>query len=205
MAHFYTNQEIEWLKEHVRGTPFKKLTQDFNAQFQTNLEEKSICNACINRGLTNGIDRRFKKGSTPLNKNRPKTYLSPKAQEKCQDTYFKKGHLPANTAPLGTERESGGYMQVKVSEKRNDSKKNWRLKHHLIYEKEIGLIPKGWVVIFIDGDRHNFDPTNLMAVPKRAVSVFNKKYGFTQDREQDKTNWLLARLEAETNYREKKR
>lgn len=35
--------------------------------------------------------------------------------------------------PIGTERDEGGYIRVKVSEKRD-----WRLKHHLVMEKHIG-------------------------------------------------------------------
>lgn len=63
---------------------------------------------------------------------------------------------PHNTLPVGSERvDRDGYLWVKIGSGRRD----WRLKHHM------GLdVPKGYKVIFIDGNKRNFDKANLMLV-----------------------------------------
>lgn len=78
--------------------------------------------------------------------------------------------------PVGTERESkDGYIVVKVREYASVpmSKDNWELKHVHVYEQAHGAVPDGCVVYFADGDRRNFDPANLVAVPRRLVGIMN--------------------------------
>lgn len=78
--------------------------------------------------------------------------------------------------PVGGERVGkDGYVVVKVSEEATVpmSKDNWRLKHVHVWERENGPLPEGHCVYFADGDRRNFDPGNLVAVPRRLVGVLS--------------------------------
>ena len=78
--------------------------------------------------------------------------------------------------PVGTERVGkDGYISVKVRDKANVamSKDNWKLKHVWEYEKAHGKVPEGHVVYFADRDRRNFDPDNLVAVPRSLVGILN--------------------------------
>lgn len=61
--------------------------------------------------------------------------------------------------PVGSERlNERGYTIVKVNENNK-----WRLKHHLIYEDYYGEKVGRWdKVIFLDGNRQNFNPKNLV-------------------------------------------
>ncbi len=80
--------------------------------------------------------------------------------------------------PVGTERDSGkGYILVKVADlpTKPQSKDNWRKKHVLVWEREHGPLPDGMVVMFADRDHSNFDPDNLVAVPKRLMGMINNK------------------------------
>ena len=65
--------------------------------------------------------------------------------------------------PIGSERlrntGKNSYVEVKVS------RSEWRLKHHLIWEKAHGKAPDGYCICFADGDNRNFDIDNLQAVP----------------------------------------
>lgn len=79
--------------------------------------------------------------------------------------------------PVGSEREGkDGYVVVKVREEATVpmSKDNWELKHVHVYEQHFGPVPEGHVVYFADGDRRNFDPENLVAVPRRLVGLMNQ-------------------------------
>jgi hypothetical protein len=75
-------------------------------------------------------------------------------------------------SPLGFEKVSqNGYTYVKTPENK------WRLKHHLIAEKNLGrsIDTKIERVIFKDHDRKNFDPDNIVVEPKKGVTKETKR------------------------------
>ena len=73
--------------------------------------------------------------------------------------------LPRNSSslikPIGSEKiNCHGYVIVKV----NESNK-WRLKHHLVYEEYYGeRLGECDKVMFLDGNKINFNPENLVKV-----------------------------------------
>lgn len=79
--------------------------------------------------------------------------------------------------PIGYERDTGkGYVFVKVREDPENpgTKDNWVPKHVLVWERTRGLrLPKGWMVLFCNGDHGNYDPANLKAVPRSLIGIMN--------------------------------
>lgn len=93
----------------------------------------------------------FKKGLVPFNKGKK---LSQETKDKLKATMFKRGNRPHNTLNVGDEREDkDGYGWVKVAEP-----SEWKLKHHVAFGEEV---PAGFKVIFIDGNKRNFERSNL--------------------------------------------
>lgn len=85
---------------------------------------------------------------------------------------IKKEGTRGPTCGIGAERMKGGYVYVKVSDELGDYRKNWRSKAVVEWEKANGRsLPDGCKVMFVDGDRMNFDPDNLMAVSKAQASA----------------------------------
>lgn len=75
------------------------------------------------------------------------------------------------TSPLGSERVAqNGYHYIKTPQ-------GWRLKHHIIAEKTLGrpIDTKIETVKFLDRNRTNFDPANIVVEPKRNVTVASRK------------------------------
>lgn len=77
----------------------------------------------------------------------------------------------------GTETFKGGYWWVKIDNQKLPKKytteeryRNWKLKHHIIWEKHHGPIPPGCKVIFLDGDRNNFNIENLYCADVRVLT-----------------------------------
>lgn len=106
---------------------------------------------------------RFKKGMVTWNKG-IKGYMG------ANKTSFKKGTIPPNTVEIGTEtKDRDGYVKVKV-----EQPNFWKLKHRLIWENRFGSIPDKHAVIFINGDKDNFDLTNLALVHRRDLLYFNR-------------------------------
>lgn len=79
--------------------------------------------------------------------------------------------------PVGSERVGkDGYLMVKVREWPDVpcSKDNWRFKHHVAWEEANGrAVPEGWTVLFADRDKRNFDPDNLVAIPRKYIGQLN--------------------------------
>jgi hypothetical protein len=153
-----------WLAANIAGTGTEKLTARFNARFGTGFTPSSVRAAVKNRGLSSGVDCRFKKGAVPYNKGRKGIHASPNSE-------FKPGHMPANHRPVGSERISAcGYAEIKTAEPRT-----WKPKHRVIWELAHGEIPKGHVVVFADRDKTNLAIENLMAVPRKKAAAINRK------------------------------
>lgn len=79
--------------------------------------------------------------------------------------------------PVGSERMGkDGYIMVKVREWPTvpQTKDNWRFKHWVEWERANGQpVPNGWTVFFADGDKRNFDPDNLVALPRKYIGQLN--------------------------------
>lgn len=94
--------------------------------------------------------------------------ITPKALRKYfyrHDLDYKKQITPKftvalNSKPIGTESnpDKNGLIRIKVSSSK------WVYKHRYIYEQHYGKIPKGYVVMFADGNNQNFDINNLICV-----------------------------------------
>jgi hypothetical protein len=164
----YSPDMIAWLRENAPGRDPKETAALFNAAFGTSYSAGSVKCAMHNRRILTGRDCRFKKGHATHNKGRRGLRASP-------STEFRPGHVPANARPVGAERlAADGYWRVKVAPNA------WRHKHRVAWEAAHGPIPPGHAVIFADGDRGNFSPGNLAAVPRGTLATLNKlglKYG----------------------------
>ena len=67
--------------------------------------------------------------------------------------------------PLYSEKiDRHGYVVVKTRMKVTRGNSRWELKHRLLYEKANGKIPKGFVILFLDGNRLNTDIENLALI-----------------------------------------
>lgn len=115
----------------------------------------------------------FKKGHVPWNKGLKGCFGA-------RRTSFKKGNLPHNTREMYSERLSKeGYIEIKVGLNR------WISKHRYIWEQyHKKEVPKGKVVIFLDGNNRNFEIENLKLISRGALLILNNRYKhITKDRE----------------------
>ena len=75
-----------------------------------------------------------------------------------------------NTKPVGSRRNSHGYIKVKVAEPNV-----WMYEHHYIWEKENGKIQKGYIIHHIDGDKHNNTIGNLLCLTEAEHKALHGK------------------------------
>jgi hypothetical protein len=195
MKYNYSEENIKFLIENVKGISHKELTKRFNERFSTNLSESALANMKRKLNLTNDLNTKFKKGQTSWNKGRK---MSPEQYEKCKKTMFQKGNL-SNARPTGDERiDIDGYTYIKVKQPNK-----WVLKHRWLYEKEKGEIPKGYNLIFADGNKQNLNLDNLILVSNSELFIMNQKGLYKQDKELTKSGAIVAKVLDKVNKRKR--
>ena len=192
--HIWSDEEKQYLAEITPGRGYKEIQSMMSCKFGFDYTHHQIKGAITRNKLNTGRTGRFEKGHATWNKGT-------KGLTKANVTSFKKGQKPHNYKPLGSERiTKDGYCEVKVS----DTGRRWRPKHVLIYEKHHGKVPKGSAVIFLDGDKRNFDIDNLYLVTRSQLAMLNKNSLIQKDAELTKTAINVVDLMKKISAIEKK-
>jgi hypothetical protein len=184
----YTAEHKAYVRDNIKKMTSLELTAAFNEKFGLSISTTAMRGNFARWGLKTGRDTRLKKGCEPFNKG---TVGIMKANRGS----FKKGHNEENYLPVGSERiRADGYTYAKTA-----MPNTWQEKHRIIY----GDIPEGFVVIFKDGNRTNFDPENLEAIPRNESFNLNKN-GYSTAHEELKP-LIRAVAKIETEYQKKNR
>jgi hypothetical protein len=156
----YTQEEVQYIITHYATTTNSELGcvlgrhADRIASKAHKMGLKKDKEFLIEQAKNRPNSGQFKKGFTPFNKGQK---LSQATKDKLKPTMFKRGNRPHNTLNVGDEREDkDGYVWVKVAEP-----SEWKLKHHVAFGEEV---PAGFKVIFIDGNKRNFERSNLALI-----------------------------------------
>jgi len=187
----FTSEERQYMTEHYADISSEKIAKHLNRTLKSvyayaaangfkKSKEYLASPECgiFTKGMVKDNGMRFKKGQSPPNKG---VKMTPELKEKCKHTFFKKGNLPKNTMHDGDlvirkdKRANISYILQRVS------KGKWVGLHKLKWEEKHGPVPKGFNVIFKDGDHANFDDDNLILVSNRELLDMNTLHRFPQD------------------------
>lgn len=181
----------QFILDNYKGRYNQELADLFNQKFNTNVTSRTIKSYKANNKLNSGLSGKFRKGQTPHNKGKK---MPKEVYEKVKHTMFANGNVPPNHRPVGSERISkDGYIEVKVAEPNK-----WRLKQRVVYEEAKGKIPEGYTIIFLDGNKRNFDIDNLRCITRSELLYLNCN-GLNNSNEITETGILMARLDRAKN------
>lgn len=167
----YTPEQKDFIYKNNYGKYAKELAVLFNQEFETNITAKEIKYFRHNHRLNSGLTGQFQKGHITHNKGKKQIeYMSKEAIERTKTTRFKKGNTPQCHRQVYEERISvNGFWEIKVKEPNK-----WMSKHRWIWEQANGKIPKGNIIIFLDGDKNNLSLDNLKMISRQENLVMNK-------------------------------
>lgn len=132
------------------------------------------------------------KGSIPWNKRLHIDLSNGKGQ-------FKKGTIPPQHHEVGyIAHHKDGYSFIKVAEP-----KKWQLYQRYVWEKAHRTkLSKDQIVIFLDGNKENFDLDNLAVVTRKELMILNHEKMLTADKDLSKTGVLVAKLKMKIKEKE---
>lgn len=208
MARKWSDEEIEFIREHAMEMPCAELLKLVNDRFGKNysLEQlyrvkarcriKSLNIGCHRKGIRNSPETEFKKGHVPRNKG-----THPPTVGRMAETQFKKGNIPPNHKPVGTERISYGKIQIKIAEPNK-----WEWLATLIWQSvHKKALPEGCIIRFANEDITDYSPENLVAITKAQNAVLNHLHIHTYDADSLKAAMLICDLKMQQSKRKKRR
>lgn len=188
----YTDEMIEFIRVRVKEYTDKEIAVMMNEKWDLNVNDGTIGNIKTQNGIRSGVNRgTFQKGQVPFNKGMKQTdFMSPEMIERTKATRFQKGQKPTNHRPVGSERITvDGFVEIKVKEPNV-----WRPKQRVLWEQEHGSIPKGHVVIFLDGNKQNMELSNLRLITQEENAYLNKNGLRFDDRDLTETGLNLTKI-----------
>lgn len=214
--HMYSESEIGWIiKNFWNYETTKALANEFNRVHNTVVSRQNFGKKCKELGLVRGNCtpytseqndwlKRFA-NTVPysqlvvlFNQMFRKQVTSGALRQHCEsigiysENQYQFGNkLAWNKAELLTERvDSRGNVIIKVS----DSEHGWVNKARYIYEQAFGKIPKDHQVVFLDGNKQNFELSNLYCIPVQYMLMMNRNHWFTTNRDLTLTAIKLCEL-----------
>lgn len=179
----YTDEMIIFLKNNAPGKSYKEITELFNNTFNLEKTINQLSTLFKRHKIKTGTYKTFAKGNIPHNKGK-------KGVGGWEPTQFKKGCIPINYKPIGSERiDRDGYILIKVADPNK-----WRFKHRVLWEKKHGKIPPNYVLIFSDGNKLNVDLDNLILVSRRELLIMNNGKLIASSKELTESGLLLAKV-----------
>lgn len=200
--HKYTPEEKKFIKGFAFGHSYAEITDAVNNKFGIELSISQVKAFLKNHKITTGRTGRFEKGQQAHNKGMK---MPKEVYEKAKHTMFKKGIIPPNHKPVGTEsirnnhKKGEFYVYVKVAEPNI-----WRMKHVLEWEKHHGKKPKGKVIIFLDGNPLNTHISNLELIDRSTHFRMNKDGLRYENQEATKAGISLAQYIEKVSSAKKK-
>ena len=196
MHHIWTEEEDQFLRDFAPGRLRNEIIDEFEERFGYRLNVSRFKNRLHKLNVHQGVRYCFEKGHIPHNKGK---HYDPGGRSVL--TRFKKGNVPKQHRPVGSERINvDGYIEIKVAEPNK-----WRLKHNLVYEEHFGKLTKNEVVIFLDQNRLNLDINNLFKVTRAELAQINKRRLLNKTENVRLTAILSNRLKMRSKNKSKKK
>ena len=160
----FNSIEKKFLMENILNKTSFELAQLFNNEFNRSITPKQIRRWKHNNSIRSEVNTKFKSG---------------------------KEHL--NYKPIGSET-TVNVNGKKITFVKIREPNIWERKKRYLYEKNIGKIPEGNRVIFLDGNTNNFNLNNLSLVSKKEQQTMCLFSLYFNDKELTKTGLLITKL-----------
>lgn len=155
----FTPEQDRYITENIHTISTREMSKELK------IGRSKLVKRCRELGLGDILlqkskDHRFTKGQIPKNKGKK---MNAATREKMKHTFFQKGHIPHNAKhdeAISQRRDKDGRVYLYYREKLNQ----WIPLHHKIWKEAHGEIPKGYNVIFKNGNSLDVRIENLECI-----------------------------------------
>lgn len=162
----YTEEQLQFLKENYEKMGNRELLKLFNEKFNDTRTLSAIKNFGIIHGLQ--VDKEVRQNNRRKHLDRPG---SKRATRKSGDIRIECGR------PIMKDDEG-----------------NWKTAARVIWEKEHGPVPEGYVVTVLDGNPNHIDPDNITCVPLSYIGMLSRHNLRSTEAEITKTGIMVCEL-----------
>lgn len=182
----FTEKDDQFIRENYLTMPVKTLAKHIDRSYCGVMGRLKAMNLIIPEEIIQQRkkDSVFKPGQIPFNKGKKITeFMTPEAIENSKVHRFKKGNIPGNALPDGTEvnrpyKKTGRiYTLIKVPGINKLIPKNihvWETHH----KKKL---PPKHNIVFVDGNTQNFQIENLECISHAELMSRNTIHRFPED------------------------
>lgn len=190
----FPDEVRQYIEANYKGVGPTEMSKRIWNEFSFYMSPSQTKTYYKNHRLNSGLSGRFEKGRTPENKGKKGIH-----HQGSEKGWFKRGHEPHNKKPVGAEKFDGEYWFVKIADPNK-----WKAKHILVWEEahKQNLL-KGTSVIFLDGNRENFEISNLRAVERKTMAVLNRWGLRANNKELTEVGISIAKLKSAISKRSK--
>lgn len=190
---YYSEEMKLFMAKRYPVAPISDWLDEFNRHFNCNVSKGAMLGSLKRYGIKSGRTGHFVEGQAPHNKGKPHPLRG-----KAKETAF--GGIRSNKSddekPIGSTRidSKDGYLLVKTKLGTN----SYELAHRIIWEKENGKIPSGYVVRFYDNSPKKIaNPTidNLFIVSRPVHARLNQMNWSSTPLDMRETKILIAKIE----------
>lgn len=183
-----SEEQLKILRENITYMTYRDQQAFVKERFGIDLTLEQCKYIRNNYRIFSKLTGCFQKGDVPHNKG--KKMWKDGCPESVKRTQFKRGHIPHNARPIGYECiGKDGYIKIKV-----EGERKLVHKHRWVWEQVHGKIPKGNIVIFLNGDKTDCRIENLKLI-SRKLNATRNKYGLLfKGKESNETALLVAEL-----------
>lgn len=162
---YLTEEQKKFIEEYYPHHSVEETTRAFNERFGTNKKKCTMKNYAQRHGLK--VD-----------------------EDVVTESKLRAAHKEGSKRALrkiGDVRFDGRYWVIKTEE-------GWKPVHKAVWEENIGKVKPGYAVIYLDGDRSNYDIDNLLEVPIRYIGMLDKNGMRSSNAEITKTGVMWCQL-----------
>lgn len=147
----------------MSGTPYTQEQLDFMTEHGADMTTAE---------LTNALNKAFSTGHTA---GSVRTTLKNMGILKSKETRAR--NCAMNGEPIGSAKIIGGYRYIKVRKSSGGFYKDWEREICLVYKNAYGDIPKGYMVVTLNGDNLDARPENLALISKKVAARMANGHG----------------------------
>lgn len=200
---FYPQGMYEFVRDNSWGVSSAEMSRMIKEKFDFDYSPTAVKQFRQRWGIRSGVTGWYQKGHPPGTKGKTLEEIckgDPDKLARVKATQYKKGQKPQNELPLGTiTKTTNGYV-IRKKAMEGSFEDRWEYMHRVVWEEHHGPVPDGSMIIFKDGNKENYDISNLMLISRSITGAMAKAgYYAITDPELKEAAAKVAELKVKTN------